>query len=200
MKISYSALAPSDASASKLNSSERTPLSSKSVYKNYKQTEERFYKIICDKIGERRLDIGVKELCEEASVAKSTFYAHFRSSTEVRDSLEQNLECEFSSLVPPCANKSFVLEFLTIYVVRNRHYFLAVHQSGDQVLLTRLLKRYHCNLVGQHMDDKVFYLYILRLQDVINCWLRFGAVNHTNAAKVATQLKLIPIPRTNKPF
>lgn len=171
-----------------------------SSYKNFQQTENKFYEIVCNKISERRLDVKVKEFYEEANVAKSTFYAHFQNSTEVRNSLEQKLENDFLGLVPVYANKSYILEVLTIYIARNRHYFLAVHRSSDRYLLTRLLRHYRYNLVGRYVKDEIFHLYILNLQNIISCWLKFGMLSQTSALEVAEQLKHVSMPRAGRLF
>ena len=167
-------------------------------YKNYQQTEARFYQVICNKTSERCFSVTVKELCKEAYATKSTFYAHFQNVTAVRDSFETKLERDLAQLIPISANSSYVLEILTIYIAKNRRYFLATHCSGDRYLLAKIFRRYRYRLVDKCVDDMDFYLYSLNLQTVISCWLEFGGIDQAGALEVAKQLKRIKVPRPGR--
>ena len=48
-------------------------------------------------------DISVKELCERAGINRGTFYAHYTDIYALRDAIEEEMLCEFRTLLTPMA-------------------------------------------------------------------------------------------------
>lgn len=115
----------------------------------------------------RRIGLKTSELCRDAQIAHSTFYAHYRTCDEALVWYELALEEEFVKLLPQNRRRDLVFTLLLSFVLKYRHYFASAFQGRNMYLLARLVK-HACVPTG--LSRRAYVLYVWSVGAMIWCW------------------------------
>ena len=141
-------------------------------------------------LAKRRIGLKASELCRDAEMSRSTFYAHYKSCDEALTWYELRLEEEFVRSLPQNLRRELAFLLLFIFISKNQKYFSAPFQNQNMFLLTRLVK--HVCAPGAELNQKAYVLYVWSVQAMIWCW---GECDNFSAAKAEIYRKKLMMLR-----
>lgn len=105
----------------------------------FQSTQEKLQNALFSLLKFRRYnDISIKELCYEAGVNRSTFYAHYQDINDLMIKTEQNLSNVIKGIFKP--NQEWneeVFENLFNFLYKNKHFYYAYLNSNDQPFMEK---------------------------------------------------------------
>lgn len=120
-------------------------------------------------LARRRVGLRVSELCQEANIARQTFYAHYQDCDEALTQYELTLEEEFVRMLPRGVRRDLAWTLLLHFVSRHHKYFLSTFRSRDLYLLTRLIS-YVCSSERNLTSQRAYIIYVGSVEAMILCW------------------------------
>lgn len=141
-------------------------------------------------LAKRRIGLRASEICQEAKMAKSTFYAHYGSCDEALIWYELRLEEEFVRSLSQNLRRELVFVRLLSFISKHQHYFSSTFQNQNMFLLMRLVK--HACAPGTGLNQKAYVLYVWSVQAMIWCW---GECDNFSATKAETYQKKLMMLR-----
>lgn len=141
-------------------------------------------------LARRRIGLKTSELCRDARIAHSTFYAHYRTCDEALIWYELTLEEEFVKLLPQNTRRDLAFTLLLGFVLKHQRYFASAFQSRNMYLLARLVK--HACVPVAELNRQAYILYIWSVGAMIWCW---GECDKFSAGKMEVYRKKLLLLR-----
>lgn len=141
-------------------------------------------------LAKRRIGLKASELCRDAEMSRSTFYAHYKSCDEALFWYELRLEEEFVRSLPQNLRRELAFVRLFSFISKHQQYFSATFQNQNMFLLARLVK--HVCAPRAELNQKAYVLYVWSVQAMIWCW---GECDNFSAAKAEVYRKKLMMLR-----
>ena len=120
-------------------------------------TEEKIQKALFSLLRIRRYDeIAIKELCYEAGINRSSFYAHYTDINDLMLKTEQNLSKEMAKIFNPQTvwNEEVFVKMFE-FLLANKDFYNAYLQTNAQTFMeANDFKQYLVMVNRQHIADK----------------------------------------------
>lgn len=142
-------------------------------------------------LAKRRIGLKASELCREAKMARSTFYAHYKSCDEALIWYELRLEEEFVRSLPQNLRRELAFARLFSFISKHQPYFSATFQNQNMFLLMRLVR--HACAPEIVMNQKAYVLYIWSVQAMVWCWGECDNFSVTKAEVYQKKLMMLRV-------
>lgn len=149
----------------------------------YKTTEEKIQQALFSLLRIRKYnDISIKELCYEAGINRSSFYAHYQDVNDLMIKTEQTLSKEIVNIFDPTKKWTedvFVQLFEFIY--KNRVFYSSYLDTNEQTFMekndfTQFIKIVNHNITNLDFtsNEKVYHMAFFAggLKALCKSWLR----------------------------
>ncbi len=134
-------------------------------------------------------DISIQALCDNANVARSSFYAHFATVTELLESLMADNFPRFAEL-PPSPQQFATLNWLVDHITQNRALFSRiVNAPSASTILTRFKVQTKITLVQEFKAKRIscpeIYLDFLigGIFESVQAWAKTWKISQISALK-----------------
>lgn len=105
----------------------------------YQSTEEKIQKALFSLLKFRKYnDISIKEICYEAGINRSSFYAHYQDINDLMIKIEQNLSKNIKQIFSlNNAWDNTVFENMFNFIYENKNFYLAYLTTNEQPFMER---------------------------------------------------------------
>ncbi len=159
--------------------------------RRYLANEQRLQNALHSIIASRNINVRVHQICEAADITRPTFYHHCADSNDALRKYEQRLEEGIYALIPASASRSAVISIFATFIVNHDSYFAAALDGYDHFLITDVVSHYRSQLVGEHISDSAFAVYVGTVHAVIFCWNTYDNFSRAKLPYYTAKLKRI---------
>lgn len=164
-----------------------------STNKRFLRSKSSVNRVLCKHLSSRCINVQVANLCNEARITTSTFYAHYKDSDHALKVLEDDLEREFDLRLPQNTTRDTFFDILTMFIHRNRQYFEATCSASNHYLLTKIFARHRLLLTGKRISNRSFLSYTGALIVILTCWIKLDQLTSSSTTTCSKKLSHVPI-------
>ena len=124
-------------------------------------------------LAKRSRNIRPAEICRQAKISRSTFYAHYDDKNFV-EQYEIRLKDDFCARLPKLkAQKEVIFRILLRFVQEKSGYFEATTPNANFWLLKSIFEELHLALKAKDCSQKSYDFYVMQQITLISCWVRY---------------------------
>lgn len=154
-----------------------------SFNQRYQFTEEKIQKALFSLLRIRKYnDISIKEICFEAGINRSSFYAHYSDINDLMIKVEQNLSKNMLQIFSPQTEwKQEVFEKMFEFLYKNQNFYRAYLLNNDQTFMEKndfsnFVKIVCCKQSHYQQDEIIYHMAFFAggIKAMSKSWLQTG--------------------------